>query len=496
MFVDVTTPDSFVKDWNEASTAILECAERAEKLLARSACVSHSLVYHQVLSLVEHYFLSVLPVPSPAQVGACMAAKDADDEEEDAEGGGDEGGEAAGGVEAEGETNEESTEGPYTPRERANVSVQRECLRALNDVMLLYVAATKTVWQQDDAETEFLRLLTVGCIFSVFDAVLRLQALPAPTHLSAVYAGCAGEGQGGNYQFAVSLKDFAQRSTLAKALDCSTLVSHPPMLTTRCRLLEYLVWLEKPSWKEGVQNVQLYDWQCKEDKVARTNFEVDQKEDLLLSRVLILFGLGPHDMPTPGGTKPMLQAKNRQEAAGAWLADGWTNNGIYAPEMAQLRDIAFLTKMMVCDPCSLRDSLAVRERGITRESWLKKAIIHPSSLLPTWDVTSGVSLCLRWGPYADMVALHHPRPFKVRDASLATPTAFDIRPKGGVINEDEVVHYLGSLPTFEGRLAEEDSERLMTYLTVPYLSIPLVLGLFNRENMGALLDKRLQCLLE
>ena len=52
------------------------------------------------------------------------------------------------------------------------------------------------------------------------------------------------------------------------------------------------------------------------------------------------------------------------------------------------------------------------------------------------------------------------------------------------------------LPTFEGRLAEEDSERLMTYLTVPYLSIPLVLGLFNRENMGALLDKRLQCLLE
>ena len=32
--------------------------------------------------------------------------------------------------------------------------------------------------------------------------------------------------------------------------------------------------------------------------------------------------------------------------------------------------------------------------------------------------------------------------------------------------------------------------------TVPCLSIPLVLGLFNREKMGALLDKRLQCLLE
>ena len=36
----------------------------------------------------------------------------------------------------------------------------------------------------------------------------------------------------------------------------------------------------------------------------------------------------------------------------------------------------------------------------------------------------------------------------------------------------------------------------MTYLTVPFMNIPLVLGLFNRENIGALLDEKLQCLLE
>ena len=111
-------------------------------------------------------------------------------------------------------------------------------------------------------------------------------------------------------------------------------------------------------------------------------------------------------------------------------------------------------------------------------------------------MTSGVNLCLRWGPYSDMVALHRVRPLKGRNKSLASPAEFQITSKGGTLNEDEVVHHLGALPTFEGRLAEEDSERLMTYLTVPFLSIPLVLGLFNRENMGALLDKRLQCLLE
>ena len=51
--------------------------------------------------------------------------------------------------------------------------------------------------------------------------------------------------------------------------------------------------------------------------------------------------------------------------------------------------------------------------------------------------------------------------------SLARPSEFGIRAhQGGHLHEDDVVHHLGSLPNFEGRLAEEDSERLMTYLTV------------------------------
>ena len=89
----------------------------------------------------------------------------------------------------------------------------------------------------------------------------------------------------------------------------------------------------------------------------------------------------------PRNEKGSERSKKRKEAAGAWLADGWTNNGVYAPEMAQLRDMAFIVKMMVCDPYSLRESLKVRERGVTRSSWLKQAIIYPSAVLPTWEVT-------------------------------------------------------------------------------------------------------------
>ena len=50
---------------------------------------------------------------------------------------------------------------------------------------------------------------------------------------------------------------------------------------------------------------------------------------------------------------------------------------------------AFLTKMMIADPYALRESV-VAEGG---DSWLKKAVVYPSSLLPSWQVTTAASAC-------------------------------------------------------------------------------------------------------
>ena len=203
MFIDVTMPDQHVKDWKEASKAIIDCAQRAEKLLARSACCAHALVYHQVLALVEHYFLCVLPVPVASQVKAQMTAKEADDDDDDDGAGGAAGvnakdggatadgadGGGGGGGGGGGDEADALREGPYTPREHIDINTQRDCLRALNDTMLLYVAASKTVWQSDDSESEVVRVITVGAIFAVFDAVLRLQVghlpISTPYHSSS-----------------------------------------------------------------------------------------------------------------------------------------------------------------------------------------------------------------------------------------------------------------------------------------------------------------------
>ena len=606
MFVDFSTSTPHVQRWQEASAVIINCASSCAKLLARTASCSPSLVYHQVLALVEHTFLTVLPVPNRKQVSRQMrsrykewkekqAAKGAEpstnasaaaavdggegDEEDEFEGEEDEfeaalnaelddegeegveggggggggggsgggGGASVGGGEAEGGATADAAaanpqggkaegadeqEGPYTPKE-AHVRVQRDCLQALNDVLLLYAAAAKTMWRQDDAEAEVLRAVTSGCIFAVFDAVLRISALPAPLHLSEVMTGRSGlppsiaklsgaDPLAHTCHYSTGLKDFRKETLFQTAVRGSVLASYPGMLTTRCRLLEYLDWLNsdhllaltregeeeeegfKAGEERGFRNVKLYDWQCKYMGVHRSNFELSKEETDVVGHVLQLEGLAATEKPTAGGVKPLLHAATAHDAVCAWAVDDWTDSGVFAPEMAQLRDVSFLMKMMIAEPLHLRESVSAPDAGgSASESWLTRPVVYPSSLQPSWAVTSSQKtdqaealLCVRWGPSSEMVRLDKPRALGAGRRTLADAQQFGVRPKFERLNEDDVVHHLGALPNFDGKLADEDSERLMTYLTVPFMNIPLVLGLFNRENIGALLDTKLQCLLE
>ncbi len=63
-------------------------------------------------------------------------------------------------------------------------------------------------------------------------------------------------------------------------------------------------------------------------------------------------------------------------------------------------------------------------------------------------------------------------------------------------SEDDVLHVV-PLPTFDGRLSQRDSELLISYLTVPYLRIPLVLWFFAcPERIYALGVKELQAVVD
>ena len=59
-------------------------------------------------------------------------------------------------------------------------------------------------------------------------------------------------------------------------------------------------------------------------------------------------------------------------------------------------------------------------------------------------------------------------------------------------NEEDVLH-IRDLPSFDGRLTQSNSELLLSYLTVPYIRIPLVLNFFaSPENLSALCSPTIQ----
>jgi len=77
--------------------------------------------------------------------------------------------------------------------------------------------------------------------------------------------------------------------------------------------------------------------------------------------------------------------------------------------------------------------------------------------------------------------------------SGADPTALT----GKQVNSEEDVLHITSLPDFGGRLSQRNSELLISYLTVPYIRIPLILHFFSGpENISSLASKELQDVLE
>lgn len=83
---------------------------------------------------------------------------------------------------------------------------------------------------------------------------------------------------------------------------------------------------------------------------------------------------------------------------------------------------------------------------------------------------------------------------KSRYPSAALPS--HLAPPHNIKTEDDVLH-IKNLPSFNDCLGQQDSELLLSYLTVPYLRIPLILTLFTTEDrIHALKSEELQATLD
>ena len=82
--------------------------------------------------------------------------------------------------------------------------------------------------------------------------------------------------------------------------------------------------------------------------------------------------------------------------------------------------------------------------------------------------------------------------------TLFQPVFADLlsRPFVQLRTEDDVL-YIPTLPDFDGSLGQHDSELLLSYLTVPYIRLPLVLNFFATEDrIHALQKKELRAIVD
>ena len=69
-------------------------------------------------------------------------------------------------------------------------------------------------------------------------------------------------------------------------------------------------------------------------------------------------------------------------------------------------------------------------------------------------------------------------------------------PPAAVQTTEQDVRRSKDPPTFDDALSWQDSEQLLSFLTAPYVQIPLVLRFFAADRLGALFHKRLRVMLE
>lgn len=536
------------------AAALVRCEVQCDRLRAKTSVSAVTVALHQICNLVEFLFTSVLPVPEPWSEELVAAARP----------------------------------GPWIPV-AVSLDDQTAVLRAIYRIAVHYVAAAKSV--DYDRGTSGKRLVTCGCIVAALDAVLRLQASPMPSPVSAQLhvaaasapapAGAAGAGgTGGTSSWVCNLcataSDNSERACGACGRDrgswacpsctyvndpperrgggrgpaqcgvCNTrapggsssrdsgpgaaarsLMPRPPVVPGTAlpasppafelsvcsfagQSLEQLTesaLISAPDVAVARAGVIVY-FRGMAAHEATQLFEYDKQfifdgGDSTLAfvqDVCAVVGVGLDGaLPPPNMTLAVpIQIHgepSETERRVSWLCHTWSAcldaSVPEIPELAYARDMIALYKIMLeYDP---------GQKAISNQVW---HTLHASANWRPPEALNGS------GRIAARVGLFG-RDFEAEGAVPATgnmtnPARFvagDTQSRDGEregptpLNEDDVLH-APSIFNFDNNLTQEDAEKLVSYLTVPYLRIPLVLSFFAEDRLGCLFNSAISLLVE
>eukprot|EP00439_Symbiodinium_sp_Y106_P081689 s297_g20.t2 len=292
------------------------------------------------------------------------------------------------------------------------------------------------------------RVIILGAMVTLLDRLLRQPGSSTP---SKAMMGRLDDEKEQETRFLVSWEVFAKQSE-------TFLLFSPDLNVTRARSLAYFQEVEQEAKEQGAKMKHLFQW----EKDGWVMEFPDQGAEALAGK--------------------MAKSLYRRRIT---LIDSYLDS--YFPEFAAYRDVCMWWKYYLCtDPVVFRFQPLEFSDGHLQ--WVID--VHPR-----WQKRCYIVKSFGQGNQAKMLfqKLEKPAMNEHRYQSEALPSNLAGQ---SIWSEDDVLH-VPTMPSFGDRLGQADSELLLSYLTVPYLRMPLCLNYFSTEDrIHALSQQRLRDLLQ
>uniref|UniRef100_A0A0G4G6D4 ubiquitinyl hydrolase 1 n=1 Tax=Chromera velia CCMP2878 TaxID=1169474 RepID=A0A0G4G6D4_9ALVE len=325
----------------------------------------------------------------------------------------------------------------WTPMKRGT---QLRILMRLSQICELFVTALFSLTDQEGQEG--LRAVVLGAFAAIADCVLRQIATDEPSPVSRHFAGLAGPPE----KIRTSVYGTGPGKFALKTEN--TMISYAEALACRSWVLDYF----EAVAANVPPSFQLFRWE-----------------------------LGMAGFDDAGAKKFVRQLATTEGFPTSVVMYYVTGQGEYSllvkymPEFMYLRDVHFWFKHVHTDG---RNKVPIKT---WRWAWNDGQL--------SWSYDAGglpVTNVAAFGRRLDTVA-------GGAKPSFATAARFTF--PNEATTEDDILH-IPNLPTFENVLGQRDSELLLSYLTAPYLRVPLVLHFFAHEDrVSCLLQRDLQKIL-
>ena len=304
------------------------------------------------------------------------------------------------------------------------------------------------------------RIVTLACLATVADAVVRKVAVDIPSQLSLHLSARA---KGPTQCFGIEMGHFLEESGFLSFVD-------PHLAAARTHVLDYF----SQQQTQVPETHKLFRFEA--------SLGFGQGEERLLRQLCLQVGFpyAPHLLPRYlSGDDPLL-------------LDNYPELGLY-------RDICFLFKAMMA-PTS--ESLPELRRWKATDARLTWRFVEEKELAGVFHISGFNQANLRCAAFTtgfDPYKRHQEATVQPEDKGLLStflgffrsgPETPRAPPSGAnpsnlvgepITTEDDVLH-IKTLPDFGGRLKARDCELLLQYLTVPYMRIPLILQFFADQS--------------